>query len=334
MSHEIEIFADAVAFFSARQPAWHGLGTVTDGALTAEDALKVAHLASWNLRKVPDVALVEDNMVPVEGFSRVIRDNPFVEGKIDVLGHVSENYGLVSNETAFAFLDAFKDLGGAKFETAGSINNGRRVFVTMEMPNETSVAGGDRIQMYTLITTSHDGTAPVEALITPVRVVCQNTLNMALRNHVRRVKVRHTAKVNERLAEAARVLGAVGEYEAAFVAACDRLAAKKMGSAEVEEFLAALFPIKDEPGIPQQVITRATNKREEVKALIQFSPNIDDSLRNTAYGAWQGYTEWKDWASPANGSESDKTIRRAIRNNLDDMGSDATTKAYNILVGI
>lgn len=334
MAHNIEVFADAAAFFSARTPAWHGLGTVTDGALTAEDALKTAHLASWNLRMVPDVALVEDNFVPVDGFSRVIRDNPFTPGKIDVLGHVSDSYGLVTNESAFAFLDAFRDLGGAKFETAGSINNGRRVFVTMQMPEETNVAGGDKIQMYTLITTSHDGTAPVEALITPVRVVCQNTLNVALRNHVRKVKVRHTAKVNERLAEAARILGAVGEYEAAFVAACDRLAAKTMASQDVEDFLSAMFPIKDEPGVAQQVITRAVNKREEVKALIQFSPNIDDSLRNTAYGVWQGYTEWKDWASPAKGPEGQKQTRRAIRNNLDDAGSEATTKAFGVLVGI
>lgn len=336
MAHNLEVFADAAAFFSARVPAWHELGTVTTTCLTAEDALKTAHLADWNLRMVPDVALVEDNFVPVEGFNRVVRDNPWTPGKIDVLGHVSDTYGLVPNEVAFAFLDAFGNLGGAKFETAGSINNGRRVFVTMEMPDTIDVAGGDKVKMYVLITTSHDGTAPVEALITPIRVVCQNTLNMAFRDNARRVKVRHTRKVNERLAEAARILGAVNEYEAAFVAACDRLAAKRMGSDQVEDFLAAMFPIKNEgePGVAKAVTTRANNKRDEVRALIQFSPNIPDDMRSTAWGAFQGYTEWKDWASPTQGGEDNAATRRAIRNNFDDLGSDKTTTAFKVLVGI
>ena len=142
MAHNIEQFADgSSAFFSNREVAWHKLGTVTDGAQTAQDALKIAQLDS--------VVKVSENYISttVDGQTITLPDRYLTyrnhpKTGLSALGVVGNRYTPIQNSEAFEFLNHIADESGAVFETAGSLNNGARVFMSMKMPESMKLAGG------------------------------------------------------------------------------------------------------------------------------------------------------------------------------------------------
>jgi phage/plasmid-like protein (TIGR03299 family) len=331
MAHDLEIdeITGDAAFFTAREVAWHQLGTVTPDALTAEDALVTAHLDNWNVRKVPDVALVEGEFVASAGRSRVVRTHPFT-GKPDVLGWVSDEYGILSNEDAFAFLDVFGEMGGAKFETAGSISDGRRVFMTMRMPTELLIGGMDPVETYILFTTTHDGNGSAEGLIVPNRVVCRNTLDLAMGSAIRRVRIRHTSNAAQRMQQAAEVLSATEGYVGNFRAAAERLATQQLTLTDVDLFLDKLFPAASDA---KAATTMAENKRDMVRALVLNSPTIQDEFRLTGWGVLNAAAEYQDWFGVVRGAD-DPDARRAYRSTFGEDGSLFKNKAAKILASI
>jgi phage/plasmid-like protein (TIGR03299 family) len=125
-----------------------------------------------------------------------------------VLGVVGKDYEVVQNEDAFSFLDAI--VGGSdgiQYETAGALGKGERIFITAKLPEYIKVGSDDLIEQYLFLTTSHDGSGSITAAFTPVRVVCQNTLNAAFKNCSNAVKIRHTANAKERLEQAHKLMG-------------------------------------------------------------------------------------------------------------------------------
>ena len=209
MSHALEIGNNGEVAFAVRgEPAWHKLGMVfdKDQTITTSEMLEMASLNNWNVR-------LEDLTVP-EGYTNsasnqlVVRDNPFTKTP-EVLSVVGDRYKVVQNEELFAFGDGILD-GGATWESAGSIKGGRQIFGSLSVPREFILdpeGANDKTVTYLLVHTSHDGSTAVSASITPVRVVCQNTLNVALKNTKQSFKIRHTATVGGRIDEARRVLG-------------------------------------------------------------------------------------------------------------------------------
>jgi len=126
----------------------------------------------------------------------------------EVLGVVGKDYEVVQNVNAFAFFDAI--VGGKEgilYETAGALGKGERIFITAKLPDYIKVGRDDLIRQYLFLTTSHDGFGSIMAAFTPVRVVCQNTLNAAIRNQGNSIKIRHTASANERLKQAHQLMG-------------------------------------------------------------------------------------------------------------------------------
>lgn len=331
--HRIETSGDMAAFASAREVAWHGLGTVTPTAMTAEDALSLAHLADWNMRHEPFVGCVGGEFIADTGRSFIVRDNPFDKSP-NILGVTSPAYGIVSNEQACAFLDMFGDLGGAKFETAGSIEDGRRIFVTMRMPGELLVAGMDPVETYVMFTTTHDGSGSAEGLVIPNRVVCRNTLDLAMGRAKRRVRIRHTRNAAQRMQQAAELLSETEGYVGSFKASCERLAALKVSLSEVDAFLAELFPANEAPGASKASVTRAKNRRAAVRLLVTDSPTIQDEFRLTGWGVVNAVAEWQDWFAPVRGGETAAAKRRAIRSNIGDEGSKFKTKAAKLLLSV
>lgn len=161
MAHAIETFADGTAaFFTNREPAWHKLGVVTPNALTAAEALTTAQL-DWTVTKEPINAtvLTDDGVtsVPVNGKWATVRQHP--KTGVSALGVVGDVYEVVQNTTAFEIANDLFDEGGAHFETAGSLFDGRKVFLTMKMPSHVQIGGQDVVDMYLLLTNTHDGTA-------------------------------------------------------------------------------------------------------------------------------------------------------------------------------
>jgi len=193
------------SFFSVKQPAWHGLGKIVKEYPTSAEALQFAGL-DYTVEKWPMYAydpngiITDDRHVP-EKFATVRTDN------YNVLGVVGKDYEIVQNVDAFSFFDSIVGGDGILYETAGALGKGERIFITAKLPDYIRVGHDDVIERYLFLTTSHDGYGSIMAAFTPIRVVCNNTLNAALNCHSHAIKIRHTASAKDRLNQAHKLMG-------------------------------------------------------------------------------------------------------------------------------
>ncbi|WP_179412667.1 DUF932 domain-containing protein [Mucilaginibacter sp. E4BP6] len=202
------------SFFSVKKKAWHNLGQIISDYPTSAEAIKHAGL-NYHVEKRPLFTYDTENYtgdpdtdiiipeIEVPDFYATIRTDTD-----EVLGVVGNDYEVVQNENAFDFFDAIvggKD--GILYETAGALGKGERIFITAKLPDYIRIGRDDLIEQYLFLTTSHDGYGSITAAFTPIRIVCQNTLNAALRNHSHSIKIRHTASAVDRLKQAHQLLG-------------------------------------------------------------------------------------------------------------------------------
>ena len=196
--------ANVETMFYTRTAPWHGLGTRVLEAPTSSAALSLAGL-DWKVVQKP--VFTADGLF-ISGFKANVRDRDS-----QVLGVVSDRYKVVQNEDAFAFTDEL--LGeGVTYETAGSLQNGRRTWILAKLP-QRYIIRGDEIDPYLVFMNSHDGTGAIKAAMTPVRVVCQNTLNLALSTARRSWSTIHTGDIHGKLQDARNTLLYADRYMAA-----------------------------------------------------------------------------------------------------------------------
>ncbi len=201
------------SFFSVKEKAWHGLGQIVEGFPTSSEALKFAGL-DYTVAKRKLFTFDNENEIANEDIEIKIPEievpNFYATIRTDnetVLGVVGRDYEVVQNIDAFSFFDAIVGGDGIQYETAGALGKGERIFITAKLPSYIKVGNDDLIEQYLFLTTSHDGGGSITAAFTPVRIVCNNTLNAALRNHSNAFKIRHTANAKERLEEAHKLMG-------------------------------------------------------------------------------------------------------------------------------
>jgi phage/plasmid-like protein (TIGR03299 family) len=221
---------------------WHGIGAVVDEAMTSDEALKFAKL-DWKVIPTPiytEGAVLASQLpggqaVPIDGFMANVR-----EDTNEVLGVVSDKYRIAQNADAFKFADDLMGISaadGARYETAGSLWNGRRVFMLINLPNEMIL--GDSYDKYLCLSNSHDGSGALKVFTTGVRVVCNNTLNMALQGAGRGVSIRHMSSMDQRKSEAVRTLGVASRYFDELRKFAEFLSCKKV---DVDALLNKLYP--------------------------------------------------------------------------------------------
>lgn len=300
MPHDLATFRNGDAsFYSAREPAWHRLGTVTREALNAKDALKAAHLDGWDIRKQPLTTVdAQGEPLTVPGKFATVRRNPDPDGPpFDTLGIVGEDYQVVQNEEAFAFLTGLVDDGEATFETAGALKGGARVFVTMRLPKQVRIVGDDALDLYVAVATGHDGEFAFHAFPTPVRIVCQNTLSMALRGARRSYVVRHDRGAAPKLAEARAILKLTFEGGEAVARAAREMLAVPMAEPDFMALVEKHFvPDPDRP--TQRAVLKARHQREDLRHLAFRAPTQEVG-RGTAWGAFNALSEWSEWVGPS-----------------------------------
>ena len=292
----VETYKDQAAFASLRTPAWHGLGTVfEDDSITTQGMLDLAHLSGWNVR-IEDVDLPGRSHRPYFG---VVRTNPF-DGQADVLGVVGERYKVVQNEELFSFADNILD--GGRWETAGSIKNGTVVFGSLALDRETVLdpsGVSDKINSYLLVHTSHDGSLAVQGSVTPVRVVCQNTLNMALSRVKQSYKIRHTQTVQGKVAAAREALGLAHTYLDEFDKEAKALFEQSITDAQWFDIITKVYPKPEED--TKGAMTKWENKVDVLNGI--YSGPTTNMIKGTAWGAYNALTERLDWfRSPRNGN--------------------------------
>ena len=294
MAHALEMQDGEVAFALRGAPAWHGLANVLfdkDEHVETNTMLDSAKLSNWNIE-------LEEIQNPTNYRSHkssyyVTRTNPFDNGK-DILGIVGEKYKVVQNEQLFDFGDNLLH-GGASWESAGSIKNGTIVFGSLVVPKEFTLdakGANDKTKTYLLVHTSHDGSVSVQASITPVRVVCQNTLNLALGSVKQSFKLRHTATVEGKIQLARETLGLTFNYMDNFEKEAKALFETSVTDLEFNKIITAIYPKPDE--LNKQGLTVWSSKIDLINDLYFDSPT-NANIKGTAWGVFNTLTERLDY---------------------------------------
>lgn len=252
-----------------RTVPWHGLGTKVDEAPTSADALRLAGL-DWTVDQ-KNIQLCGG--AKIQNYKANVRSS---DGQ--VLGIVSDRYKIVQNNEAFEFTDSI--IGGdVRYETAGSLNGGKKIWLLAKLP-ETEIAG-DKTEPYMCFSNTHDGSGAIRVCMTPVRVVCSNTLNLALDTAKRAWSVRHTGDLQSKMHEARICLQMANAYMGELAKEADRLANTTVTRAQLDQILDELFPIDE---------SSSQREKENVKKLkdefmvCYFAPDIL-KFRGTAWGA-------------------------------------------------
>lgn len=259
--------ANVETMFYTRTKPWHGLGTMVMEAPTSKAALELAGL-DW---QVIQKELKTADGISVTGFKANVRNTDE-----QVLGVVTDRYQIVQNEEAFAFTDAL--LGeGVTYETAGSLQNGRRTWILAKLP-QRYIISGDEITPYLVFMNSHDGTGAIKAAMTPIRVVCQNTLNLALNTAKRSWSTNHTGDIKGKMEDARYTLLYADKYMAELGKTIDALNQKKLSDRQVYEYIDELFPLVE--NATEQQKKNMLRLKEDVKMRYYGAPDLAHVGRN------------------------------------------------------
>ena len=276
--------ANVETMFYTREKPWHGLGTMVAEAPESREALRLAEL-DWRVLQEP---VYTENNELIAGYRVNVRDRDR-----KVLGVVTDRYKVVQNEEAFAFTDTL--LGeGVRYETAGSLQEGKRVWLLARMPQEFIILG-ERITPYLVFSNAHDGSGAVKTALTPIRVVCNNTLNLALKTAKRSWSMIHTGDINEKIEEAKNTLFLADAYMTALGNEFENLRQKKMTEKQVMDYRELLLPIEEKATLQQR---RGIEKlREDMKLRYFDAPDLRD-LGNNAYRFVNAVSDFATHAEP------------------------------------
>lgn len=275
---------------------WHKLGVRFDQDFLAEEAIVAAQLG-YTVEKEPLYRnLNDEGQNSGEAYHKV---NAFATVRTDtreVLGIVGDRYEPLQNRDAFAFFDNLIVEGQARYHTAGALGRGEKVWLLARTPEIFSVLPGDEVENYLLLSNAHDGSGAVEVRLTPIRVVCQNTLGMAKADSKPIVKIRHTINVEDRIAMAGRIVretvsrmhGAYEQYEA--------LAKCKVTDQDCEDYINAIFGVEPDRKENPRAFTMRERKIADFDISLTRGMGVDiPGVQGTAWWLYNGAVEYADY---------------------------------------
>jgi len=288
MSHLLNQASDGSWSFasSINEPAWHGLGQNVGHTMTAEEAIKEANLG-FEVLKFP--ILREDGQTIIESHMETRRMDNNV-----TLGIVGKDYEVVQNWDCFRFFDNIVGRKEAIYETAGALGKGEILFITAKLPKEVVIGKDDLVHNYIALITSHDMSYALTAFFTPVRIVCNNTMNAAIRNCTNRVYMKHTKNVQKEMFDGARMMGLNSRYMERLAIEMGYLFNKKVADKEVRELLSQIFaPAQvNKAQIQETPLVLSTRARNVVQEVIEyyFGEQTQRGIQGTAYGVYHAVT--------------------------------------------
>ncbi|MGN6420242.1 MAG: DUF932 domain-containing protein [Pseudobacter sp.] len=288
------------SFFSVKESAWHGLGQIVHDYPTSKEALQFAGL-NYTVEKrplftthavpQPDTEIIHPDIAVPDYYATVRTDSNAV------LGVVGQDYKVVQNVDAFEFFDAIVGGDGIQYETAGALGKGERIFITAKLPNYIRVANDDLIKQYLFLTTSHDGFGSIIAAFTPIRIVCNNTLNAAMSQHSNAIKIRHTTKAKDRLAQAHEVLGITNKLSEELESIFNQWAKVRITDVQVKQLIQrAMAPSKEVlhnvlKGVQDSLSQQFTGMVDQVYRYAMSSPSQQtDTTKGSVFGAYNAVT--------------------------------------------
>lgn len=280
--------ANVETMMYTRETPFHGLGTRVEEAPNSREALHLAGL-DWTVDSRP----VYDELIrEIPGYKANVRSS---DNK--TLGIVTNRYKIVQNTEAFEFTDNL--IGGdVHYETAGSLNGGKRIWLLAKLP--THIILGDDVDPYLCFTNSHDGTGSIRACMTPVRVVCNNTLNLAFRTTKRQWSTKHVGDIEAKMAEARSVLQFADEYMEAMGFHAEKLAKTKVSLADLNAVLDEMFPVKEDDS---ECKKRNAAKAKEEIMVCYYAPDLEN-FRGTAWGAVNAISDFATHNQPRRNTEN------------------------------
>jgi len=305
--------ANVETMFYVREKPWHGLGVRVEEAQTSEEALKVAGL-DWNVNQFPVIV----NGKEAEGYIANVRDKDNT-----TLGIVSDRYKIVQNREAFAFTDALLQ-NDCVYETAGSLNKGKKIWLLARMP-ETQILN-DEVSPYLCFTSTHDGTGSIKCCITPIRVVCQNTLNLALSKASRTWSSKHMGDIEGKFEEANLTLELANNYMKELGITAEKLANQIVSRAEYDEFVEELFPLPTEKVTDRKIENVITIRKTLDRAYLKTF-DIRQYV-GTAYGVINAVSDMVTHSTPIRNTVSykERMFGKVIE------GHEIIDRAYKLLV--
>jgi phage/plasmid-like protein (TIGR03299 family) len=292
--HGLDTTADGrTALFVAGEPAWHKFGTHFAEPLTSVDAVLKAAGLDWGVIKTP-----QGGINPVTGEFEEAGSDLFHTRRTDtgtVLGAVGTIYHPLTNREGFEFLEGL--FHGHEFaaSSAGSFRDGRRVFITAELPEEMIVdpsGFADHIRQFVAIINSHDGSSPVTAITTPWRIECANTERFAIRDAVHKWSIRHTKNAKNKLEAASRTLGLTTQYYHAWKEEEMALVADPFHDNEIDALCDLVWGEKpDENDASKRAVTLDTNRRDKVREVFRMER---ERVGSNAYAAERAITGYVD----------------------------------------
>jgi len=306
MAHEVE------SMFYLREVPWHGLGVKVAEAPDSAVALKTAGL-DWEVARHP--VYVDGNVV----------DDYFANVRMSdkkVLGIVGKDYRIVQNREAFAFTDKLLGNDGVRYDTAGSLKGGRRVWMLARMDGRMLL--GEEVVPYLLFSNGHDGRHAVRVAVTPIRVVCQNTLNLALRKADRSWATMHIGELDKKFEEAARTLGLANSYLDELGREADRLYKVKVNESQLKELVEKVIPLPRD----KRRHNRVYELREELLTRYYEAEDLKE-FRGTGWGFIGAVSDLVSHSQPKRITPVFKENRFARVTG----GSPELDRAVNLLVG-
>lgn len=298
--------------------SWHGLGTIVESEKTASEAIKLARL-DYTVKQTP--LFTADKKL--DSHVAIIR-----EDNQEILGITTPQYEVIQNIDAFGFFDTIVGEGQAIYHSAGALGKGERIWILAKLPNDIIINKDDIVEKYLCLTTSHDGKSSLKMYFTPVRVVCQNTLNLSMSNSKNGISIRHSANYKMRIDEARKILGISINYYDQFEKIVKQLENVDMNTAKMNEYFDKVLAINDD----KEVSTRKENQKGELVTL--FSTGKGQKLGN-AHSAWKAYnavTEYVDHYSTIRNIQDDKTNK--LKSIWFGNGAKLKEKAYNEAVAL
>lgn len=286
MAHNLNIKQNGEAsFFTVKEKAWHGLGKVLNAPPTSAEAIKLAGL-DYEVAKekifTHDTVEIPDRYVTVRTDNRV------------PLGVVGGRYEVLQNTSAFDFFDSIVDGKEAIYETAGALGKGETVFITAKLPDYIQIGKGDGglIEQYIFLTNNHSGHSAVTAAFTPVRIVCNNTLNAALKDCKNKITLKHNPNVGERLKEAHKIMGLTNLYKKEIQEVFTALAKKPVTDKHLVELITMAIGKPDYLNmVADDLPTKFINTRNEIMEYAMTSETQQfDQTKGTLFGAYNAVT--------------------------------------------
>ena len=299
MAHKIDNSKGFNAFVSFGEKAWHGLGEVMTDAVSTQDALEKGGL-DFKVLKLPNIHILPtgEELISKDSFFTLRDDVNAVLGS-----RLGKDYNVMQNAEALNLADEILQSGTATIETAGAIDDGKKVFICLKVNKGIVVGSNDKVEQYLLICNSHDGTMSITAKFTNVRVVCNNTLQMALKQGSG-VKVRHTINAQDRLKEAVKLMGMINTNTDINTDAYNKMAQAIISKEQMFNYFGNVFMTPSEIGAIQngQKASEVLSSRKQniMTEVLNFANNgIGQSLamKGSDHTIWSSYNAVTGYAT-------------------------------------